>query len=45
MQPLNVLILKIYFRVHTFRHHYNNTNICEYPKVTSSIIEVDPPGP
>lgn len=44
MQPLNVLIINL-FPVHTFRHHYSNTNICEYPKVTSSIIDVDPPGP
>jgi hypothetical protein len=45
MQPLNVLIIKIYFYVHSFQLHHSNFNICEYPKVTSSIIDVDPPGP
>jgi hypothetical protein len=44
MHPLDVLVIKIYFHVHTFRLHYSNINICEHPKVTSSMIDVDPPG-
>jgi hypothetical protein len=45
MQPLDVLIIKIYSYVHTFCLHYSNSNICEHAKVTSSMIDVDPPGP
>jgi hypothetical protein len=45
MQLLNVLIIKIYLYVHTFRLHYSNINICEHLKVTSSMIDVNPPAP